>query len=155
MDTGKRKLVISQLDRKFANIKTLTDLNTPVEGWIRTIRTVLKMSLRQLGTRLGISAQSVKEIEQREVDGSITIKALREAANALEMKVVYVVLPKDESIEKLIERKANELAREIVLRTSHTMLLEDQGNSDSRIEKAIKEKTEEIKNTMPKYLWDH
>ena len=154
MDTGKRKLIIGQLDRRFAAIKTLNDLSAPSEGWIRTIRNVLKMSLRQLGTRLGISAQSAKEIEQREVDGSLTLKALREAANALEMKVVYVVLPKDESIEKLIERKANELAREIVLRTSHTMLLEDQGNSDSRIEKAIKERTEEIKNKMPKNLWE-
>jgi len=34
------------------------------------------------------------------------------------------------------------------------MQLEDQGNSKERIEKAIKERTEEIKNELPKVLWD-
>lgn len=154
MEIGLRLLAIDQLDRKFEGLKTLRDLETPAKGWIYTIRAILKISLRQLGSRLGISAQSVKEIEQREADGSITLKSLREAANALEMKVVYVVLPKDESIEKMIERKANEIAREIVLRTSNTMRLEDQENSKERIEKAIKDKAAEIKNKMPKYLWD-
>ena len=52
------------------------------------------MSLRQLGNRMGISAQSVMEIEQREVDGSITLKSLKEAANAIEMKLVYAIIPK-------------------------------------------------------------
>jgi transcriptional regulator with XRE-family HTH domain len=41
------------------------------------------MSLRQLGERLQISQQSVKEIEEREVSGSITLKSLRETAEAL------------------------------------------------------------------------
>jgi hypothetical protein len=34
------------------------------------------------------------------------------------------------------------------------MKLEDQENSKIRLEKAIKNKAEEIKNKMPKYLWD-
>lgn len=154
MNTHQQKLIIEQIDRKFDKLKALNDIAIPDRGWIFSIRTVLKMSLRQLASRLKISAQSVKEIEQREADGSITLKSLREVANALEMRVVYAVVPKDESIEMLIERKANEIAREIVLRTSNTMSLEDQKVSNARIEKAIIEKAEEIKNKMPKYLWD-
>ena len=154
MKIQQQKLLIDQINRKFAVLKSLGNVSIPDRGWIFTIRTALKMSLRQLGMRLGISAQSVKEIELREADGSITLKLLKEVANALEMKVVYAVLPKNESIESLIERKANEKAREIVLRTSHSMSLEDQQNSKSRIEKAIKEKAEEIKNNLPRFLWD-
>ena len=112
------------------------------------------MSLRQLGNRLKISAQSVKEIEQREANGSITIKSLREVAGELDMKLVYGFVPKGESIEKIIDKRAKEVAREIVLRTSNTMKLEDQENSTERIDKSIKSKAEEIKNKMPKYLWD-
>ena len=149
-----RKLIIDQLDRRFSSLKNLHDLSTPAKGWVYSIRTALKMSLRQLGSRLGISAQSVKEMEQREANGSITLKSLREVANALEMKVVYAIIPKDDSIEKMIEKRATEIAREIVLRTSNTMMLEDQENSKERIEKAIKNKAEEIKNKMPNYLWD-
>jgi predicted DNA-binding mobile mystery protein A len=154
MKIRQQKLIIEQLDKKFSGLKQLNNLTVPERGWIYTIRTALKMSLRQLGTKLGITAQSVKEIEQREIKGSITLKSLQEIANALDMKLVYFILPKDESIEKMIEKRANEIAKEIVMRTSNTMKLEDQENSYERLEKAIKEKTEEIKNNMPKYLWD-
>ena len=40
------------------------------------------------------------------------------------------------------------------MRTSHTMKLEDQENSEERIKKAIKDRAEKIKNELPKYLWD-
>ena len=65
-----------------------------------------------------------------------------------------VVITKKDSLEMIIEKRANEIARAIVLRTSNTMRLEDQENSDERIEKAIKEKAKEIIDTIPKYLWD-
>ena len=154
MKIQQQKLLLQQIDRKFNNAEVIKQMNLPNKGWINAIRTAMKMSLRQLGNRMGISAQSVMEIEQREVDGSITLKSLKEAANALEMKLVYAVIPKNESLEMIIEKKANEIARDIVLRTSNTMRLEDQENSNERIEKAIKEKAKEIIDTMPKYLWD-
>ena len=150
----KQELLVEQADRKLARLRSVDQTTPPKRGWVFTVRQALNMSLRQLGNRLKISAQSVKEIEMREVNGSITIKALRDAADALDMKLVYGSVPKGESIEKMIEKKAATLAREIVLRTSNTMNLEGQENSKARIEKAIKSKTEEIKNKMPKYLWD-
>jgi hypothetical protein len=54
----------------------------------------------------------------------------------------------------MIEKRAKELATEIVLRTNNTMTLEDQQNSKECIEHAIKQKTAEIKHEIPKYLWD-
>jgi hypothetical protein len=70
------------------------------------------------------------------------------------MKFVYAFIPNDGSLEKLIERKAALKAKEIVLRTSHTMSLEDQVNSDLRLKRAIQQKTEMIVRELPKYLWD-
>ncbi len=154
MKIQQHKLLIEQVDRKLESVKALKEMIQPDKGWIHTIRIALKMSLRQLGQRMDISAQSVKEIEQREADGSITLKSLKEAASALDMKLVYAVVPKNESIEMMIEKKATEIAREIVLRTSNTMRLEDQENSNERIEKAIKNKASEIMNSMPRNLWD-
>ena len=54
----------------------------------------------------------------------------------------------------MIEKRANDLAKEIVFRTSISMKLEDQENNPKRVQKAIKEKVEELKLEMPKYLWD-
>jgi hypothetical protein len=79
---------------------------------------------------------------------------LREAARALDMQLVYGFVPADGSLERLIDRKAKELATQIVLRTNNSMKLEDQQNTKRRIEKAIRERTVIIKNEMPKALWD-
>ena len=112
------------------------------------------MSLQQVADKLSITKQSVQEIEIREKEGSITLNSLKETANALDMQLVYGLVPKDGSIDDLIERKAKELAIQIVSRTSNTMKLEDQENSKQRLQKAIQERTAIIKNEMPKSLWD-
>jgi len=151
---GKKSLQFQQLDRKMADYATLKQVAIPPTGWIKAIRTTLGMSMQQLGNKLSVSKQGVSDMENREKDGSITIKALKEIARALDMQLVYGFVPNDGSLDSLIEKRAIELATEIVQRTSNTMKLEDQGNSQERIEKAIKERAEEIKNEMPKMLWD-
>ena len=133
---------------------SLQKVAPPPTGWIKAIRNAIGMSMLQLGKRLSITKQSVQDIERREKDGSISIKALREAARALDMQLVYGFVPNDGSLEALIDRKAKELAIQIVLRTNNTMKLEDQENTKQRIEKAIEERAIAIKNEMPKTLWD-
>jgi predicted DNA-binding mobile mystery protein A len=151
----KRTLIEQQLNTKMQVFLPLRGVVTPPTGWIKAIRAALGMSLMQLGNKLnGITKQSVSELEAREKDGSITIKSLKEVAKALDMQLVYGFIPNDGSLDALIERKANELATRIVLRTSNSMKLEDQENSKERIEKAIQERATTIKNEVPKILWD-
>ena len=149
-----KKLMIEQLDRKFEKLAILKGLEISPKGWINAVRTGLNMSLVQLAKRLKKTSVSVKEIEQREEDKGITIKKLMEVAEVLNCHFVYAFIPKDGSLEKLIEKRAFEVAKEIVMRTSHTMKLEDQENSEERIQKAITDRAEKIKNELPKYLWD-
>ncbi len=154
MKRESRKLVLEQLDRKLTDLRPLAAMIVPERGWLHAIRTALGMSLRQLGVRLEISAQSVKEIEEREADGSITLRSLRQAANALDLDLVHVLVPRDSSLHAMIERRAGQVARSIVLRTSKSMELEEQGVSAERIETSLRSKTEELIRTMPRYLWD-
>lgn len=151
---NKELLQIQQLNSKMQVYTSLQKIAPPPIGWIKAIRTAIGMSMLQLGKRLSITKQSVLDMEAREKDGSITIKALREAAKALDMQLVYGFIPVDGSLEKLINRKATELATQIVLRSSNTMKLKDQENTKQRIEKAIEERAIVIKNEMPKTLWD-
>ena len=154
MKNTKQQLILEQVDKKLQSFQSLKENTIPTKGWVNTVRTALKMSLRQLGHRLQIAPQSVKEIEVREANGTITLKSLRDVANVLDMQLVYGFVSKHESLEQMIEKRAKELAKEIVLRTNNTMTLEDQQNSAERIEQAIAQKTAEIKYEMPKYLWD-
>ncbi len=128
-----KKLQIEQLEAKIKASAPSPDIATPPIGWIKAIRSALGMSLQQLANRLSITKQSAQEIEQREKGGSISIKSLRETARALDMEFVYGFVPKDGSLDALIDRKARKLATKIVSRTSNTMKLDDQENSEERI----------------------
>jgi predicted DNA-binding mobile mystery protein A len=151
---NKKSLQLQQLGRKMRTFPNEQDSAMPPSGWINAIRTALGMSLQQLGDKMSITKQSVQNIEKREKDGSVTIKSLREVAKAMDMHLVYGFVPVDGNLDALIDRKAKELATQIVMRTSNTMKLEDQENTKKRIEKAIQERTDSIKNEMPKILWD-
>jgi len=151
---GKLSLQLQQLNNKMGDFALLKQVAIPPTGWIKAIRTAIGMSMQQLGKKLSVSKQAILDIEKREKSGSITIKSLKEIARALDMQLVYGFVPNDGSLDALIEKRATELASQIVLRTSNTMKLEDQGNTNTRIEKAIKERAEAFKNEMPKILWD-
>ena len=150
----KRALLLEQLNDKMAFFIKSKSITGPGVGWVKAIRLALGMSLQQLGNKLNITPQGVKDMEKREMEGSISMKSLQEIARALDMQFVYGFVPNDGTLEKLIDRRANELATQIVMRTSNTMKLEDQENSEKRIKKAIKERAEKIKNETPKILWD-
>ena len=101
-----------------------------------------------------ITPQSVKEIEEREKNGTVSLKVLKQFGHSLNLKLVYGFIPINGSLEEMIEKRAHDLAKEIVNRTSISMKPEDQENNPKRVQKAIKEKAEELKLEMPKYLWD-
>lgn len=149
-----KKLQIDQLSQKMQAFEKVRRVKVSEKGWVHTVRKTLGMSLEQLGKKLSLTRASVGAIERREADGSITLNSLREAAKALDMELIYGFVPIDGTLENHIDRKAGRLASKIVHRTSQSMQLEDQGNSNNRIETAIKERKEEILREMPKALWD-
>jgi predicted DNA-binding mobile mystery protein A len=151
---NKRLLLQQQLNRKMQSLANLKEASEPSQGWIKTIRTALGISLQQVGNKLGITKQGVLDIEKREQSGAITINALREVAKVLDMQFVYGFVPNATSLDALIEQRATELATQIVMRTAQTMSLEDQANTEERLQNAIKERASNIINEMPKLLWD-
>lgn len=148
------RLQFQQLNEKLDKLTGMNNVNVPPIGWIKAIRNGIGMSMEQLGKKLSITKQAVMDIEKREKEGAITIKSMREIAKAMDMQFVYGFVPKEGSLEQMIEKRALEIAKIIVQRTSSTMKLEDQANSNERIEKAIKERAAEIINKTPKILWD-
>jgi predicted DNA-binding mobile mystery protein A len=149
-----KKLLIEQLDRKLIPFIGTEKVIIPDQGWINSIRVTLNMTLEQLGNKLNISRQGAKKIELSESQGSVSLKTMKEIGQVLNMHFVYGFVPKDGSIENLVNHRAEELAKKIVLRTSQNMKLENQGNTDEQIKKAISDLTIELKREMNKSLWD-
>lgn len=150
----KKKLLIEQLDRKLNPFIGTEKVIVPDQGWINSIRITLNMTLEQLGSKLNITRQGAKNIELSEATGAISLKSMKEIGAVLNMQFVYAFVPKDGSIENLINHKAKELAKKIVLRTNQNMKLENQGNSEEQIKKAIDDLTNELKIELSKSLWD-
>jgi predicted DNA-binding mobile mystery protein A len=149
-----QRLQLSQLKVKLQSFDPCSKIAVPPTGWIKAVRLALGMSLQQLASRMNMTKQSIHDLETREAEGTVTLGTLRNAARALDMELVYGFVPKDGSVDALIDRKARELATKIVLRTSASMALEDQQNSELRIRKAIDERAAQLKHDMPKILWD-
>ena len=124
-DNTFRTLKRKQLDAKLNQDSRLRDLFQPQSGWIREIRTALGMNKRQLAHRLGTSKQAVGALEQREVQGKITVESLKRAAEALNCRLVIAFVP-NQSLSETVTEQAELKACEQHDRVTHTMLLEAQ-----------------------------
>ncbi|MCB9183278.1 MAG: mobile mystery protein A [Flavobacteriales bacterium] len=145
-------LRLRQLDQQLQPLVNLPP-DQPQTSWLATIRDALGMPLNAFAARLGMTPTGAKAVERREAEGTITLQVLRKAADAMDMRLVYALVPKDGSLEKMIERRALIVAKELVMRTHQTMKLEGQAVSDERLNDAIAEKAEELRREMPKQLW--
>ena len=154
MKSSSVQLLLDQMQEKLIPFSDLKSETKPDNGWVNSIRISIKMSLRQLGERLHITPQGVRDLEKREKEGAITINTLKEVGRALDMDLVYGFISRHNSLEVMIEERAREIAEEVVLKTRQTMQPENQINSEIDTKKEILHKTYEISSVMPSYLWD-
>lgn len=73
-------------------------------GWTKTIRLALGMSSKALGTRLGMTAQGVRKLEQGEANGTISLNALARLAKGLDCEVHYIFVPRTSLVEQALSR---------------------------------------------------
>jgi predicted DNA-binding mobile mystery protein A len=116
-----------KLDERLAPVAATVGAR-PRSGWVRAIRDALGMSAAELGARMGVSQARVSQIERAEVDHAIKLETLDRAADALGCKVVYALVPNEDSLEAMTLRQARRVARRDLDRVSHTMRLEDQSS---------------------------
>jgi F0F1-type ATP synthase membrane subunit b/b' len=93
-------------------------------------------------------------MEQREKQGSVSLKNLDEVAKAFGLRLTYGFYSPDKDLKKMIDDRAYKVAEQIVARTHKTMQLENQANSKARLKRAIKERAKEIIDKNIKRLWD-
>lgn len=110
------------------------------------------MTQANLAERMEVSRQAIGQLEQREADGTITLNALRQAAEALGGRVEYVVIP-DQPVSQTLEERAFRIARQMVTSVRHSMRLEDQ-ETDSDVQARIREVAETLL-AFPNRLWLH
>lgn len=141
------------LESRLGKIRNAPELARPPRGWIKALREALGITADQLAKRLGVSQPRISQLETGEKNGSVTLKTLREAAEALNCELVYALVP-TQPLDELLRERAALVADRQLRRVSHTMVLENQG-LDRRGTAAERERLiEELLKGNPKRLWD-
>jgi predicted DNA-binding mobile mystery protein A len=138
-----------RLDERFERI-ALRDLPRPHRGWIRAVRDALGMSAAELGTRLGVSQQSVAHLERSERRHSIRLDSLQRAARAMDCEVVYAIVPRG-SLDETVRSRARHEASRILAEVGHHSRLENQAVTDHDLAMQIDELTARLVDTRG--LW--
>ena len=112
------------------------------------------MSLDQFARRLGLaSASTAFQLEHAEMNGSITVKRMRAAADALGCDLIVAVVPR-EPLECVAEEQAMRKASERLSRLSHTMAMEAQHLDKSDKDALLQKSAADILARGGVYLWD-
>lgn len=148
-----KQIVRRQLDATLSLFAAAKGVQPPTKGWIRAVREALGMSGRQLAGRLQVSQPRVFKLEQDEPSGALTLKTMRQVAEALDCVFVYALVPRS-SLEETVRTQARAVATERLQRVSHTMLLEAQGLSTKEQRASLDDAIEELVRDTPKDLWD-
>jgi len=96
---------------------------------------------------MNVAQSRIVALEKAEATGSTTLKSLREAAEALDCKLVYALVPirpLDETLRKRARDKA----------VDQGMLLENQSLTVSQMNEEIERLTEEILVEPLRFLWE-
>ena len=96
------------------------------------------MSGPELADRLGVTPQSISDMERSEALGSIKLETLERAADALGCDLEYVLVPR-RSLQGMVEEQARRKARHHMARIAHHGSLEGQALPREMVEAQIEE----------------
>lgn len=147
-----KRLQLHQLDKRLGPWR-LVSQTPPRAGWIASIRQALGMEVKQLAERMGITPAAVVQLEKREASGAVTLESLRRAAEAMDSRLVYAIVPNG-TLEMVLRKQAQGIAKAQLHRVAHTMKLEDQDVSTEEADRQEHELVERLLLEQPRTLWD-
>jgi predicted DNA-binding mobile mystery protein A len=140
------------LDRRLAPLRGL-DLARPPLGWLRAVRDALGMTSYQLAHRLGVNQSTVARLEQGEVRDTASLATLRQAAEALDCRLVYALVP-NKPLEEIVRDRAEEVAGRAIGRVDQSMRIENQAVAQEDLAHERRRLAAELMSANPRRLWD-
>jgi len=131
------------MDEQLVPLRAMSVVSMPPRGWIRAYRDAVGMTAAQLGSRMGISRAAVSQLEQSEVEGTVSVASLRRAAEAMDATAHCVLVP-NSSLEDTVVRRARQVAEKDLAAVDHSMRLEDQAVESGPAERLLAEHIREV-----------
>jgi predicted DNA-binding mobile mystery protein A len=152
MHTPLKLLRVRQIDERTQPWRQLAEQEAPRRGWIRAIRQAVGMTTSQLASRLGVSRQAVVDLQRREVEGGVTLSALRKAADAMDCDLLYAIVPR-RPVKEMLWNRARAVATKRLERIAHSMHLEDQGVPSDEHKQEVEDLAAQLMRDFPRGLW--
>jgi len=150
---NKQSAIRAQLDDLLSGFPAPDSVPVPGGGWVRSIRESLGMTQATLAARLGITRQSVQDLERAEAERRISMESLDRLARALGCRVSYALVPDAGSLDAALNRRANDVAQTMLNRAGHSMALEKQGLDARQHERRRTALVESLRSGSPRKLW--
>jgi predicted DNA-binding mobile mystery protein A len=144
---------MKQLDQTLGRFSAMRTVREPSGGWIRSIREALGMGLESFANKVGVTTRSAAlKLEKNEVSGAITLRRLKDAADALGCELIVAFVPREPLLDQA-QRQALTRARKRLSRVEHTMQMESQGVGQPEIEEMVRQVADEIFKKGGTALW--
>ena len=127
--------------------------NIQKQGWIRTIRKSLSMSINDLAQKLDCQPSNITLLERNELSAKIKLETLEKVATAMNCRLIYAFVPQDNSLEEIIKTQVRLIARQIVQKNNHSMELEEQGVSKEQMKQQEDDVYKKILNDPSIKIW--
>lgn len=147
------ELARKHLDERLTPLRESAAFVRPARGWVRAIRDALGMTTAQLGKRIGVDQSRITKLEHAEIEGSVTLKTLRQAAEGLGCTLVYAFVPTP-SLDEMVRERAGEIADRELARVNHTMRLENQALTQPDLKQERERLVSALLAGNPRRLWD-
>lgn len=141
------------LDKRLKHLTTFDAFARPPHGWVRAIREALGMTTGQFAKRLGVKQPRTIALEKAEASGAITLESLARAAEALDCRLVYALVPR-KPLEDLVAERASLVAKKHLKATRHTMALEDQSVETTDEAAQLARLARDLMTRSRSKLWD-
>ncbi|MDA1080919.1 MAG: mobile mystery protein A [Gemmatimonadetes bacterium] len=151
---AKRLSVIQlrQLDERLEKVRDLAALESPPDGWVRTLRQALGMTTEQLAARMKVTRQAVLQLEAAERNRTSTWTSLRKAADAIDCEVVYAIVPRG-SLNQVLLRQGRKQAERHLARISQSMKLDAHLVGPAEQERQVDELAAHLAAERSRALW--
>jgi len=141
------------LDKKLNSLRHSESLVPPPRGWIRAIREALGMTTGQLARRMGVVQSRVPALEKAEASHAVTLASLEKAAQALDCRLVYALVPR-QPLQELVAERALRKARQSIASTRHSMVLEDQPVDSADEREQLERLARKLAESAGSALWE-
>lgn len=147
------ELKLKQTEELLQPFRRVAHAQVPRRGWVRAVREALGMSAAQLAARLNVTRQTIRDLEQSEATGKITVDSLNKLASAMGCRVIYALVP-EKPLDEMQRERANKIADSLMKPVSHSMKLEAQSISERDEQRQKDQIVRKLLAGNPRKLWD-